>query len=546
MSNTPFPESLRQEAILEGFLASDSYWTDVYLSEGVAEGCTVFAAFTTPAVREEVLQKPEWDSLIGDGKPGFALHSDGSVDYCRHSCYRDRALPIVITNDNHGIGAPIRPEIVEEFRHLMEFRPNSDHTEFHRLNRDGTLEPAAEVSERGVRIRTKFLRQYQAAKQLDLVLFIESSAWQRGDHIAGFESVYGADRYEIAGTEHRLRMWPVLHRRRRGDETVTVLMGKRIIAAPPQELAGMWPWHEHDAEQFQEFIIGEDELGRPVSHICDHRLLANDFGANPDAPNYRTPVWFRREVLQRYYADLDKYEVTDGRLSCGGLWSVRIDNDNSDGHVMVWLGDLGRDIPATERDHWKTHNVVLPKLASPAAIRRQLLGQWTDAESPVFVFKQEYRRFREAWREQFDWDLLSELEGPNELALDRLRTPLNDTDKEFEDQVKDLNLVLVEALNSKRLASLVTGDSHGLKSIALLERWLRDLGYPALDRDIGFLRTLQEVRSLSSHLRSRKHEERLRKLGVTDDRVTTMHRFFDNATTMLQALRSFAGGTEAD
>ncbi|MCY3891905.1 MAG: hypothetical protein OXF65_01265, partial [Acidimicrobiaceae bacterium] len=271
----------------------------------------------------------------------------------------------------------------------------------------------------------------------------------------------------------------------------------------------------------------------------------NNFGANPDAAHYLTPVWFRPEVLQRYYADTYKYVITDGHLSCGDLWSVRIDNDNSDGHVMVWLGELGRRIPATERDHWKAHNVVLPKLASPTAIKRQLLGQWADAESPVLVLKQEYARFREAWHAQFDWDLLCELDGPNEQALERLRTPLNATDKEFEDQVKDLNLVLVEALNSKRLRSLATGDTHGLKSIALLELWLRDLGYPALDRDIGFLRTLQEVRSLSSHLRSSKHEQRLRELDVTEDRAATMHSLFNSATTMLRELRSLATEIEA-
>lgn len=545
MSETPFPEPLRQESVLQEFLAPDPYWTEVYRFEGALDGRTVFAAFATPAIRPQILRQPEWNIHLGDGKPSFARHSDGTIDYYRHGSRRKSVLPLVITNENHGIGTPILPEIAEEFRHLMEFRPNADHTEFHRLNRDGTLEPAAEVSERRVRIRTKFLRQYQAARQLDLVLFIDSTVRVLGDHTGGFESAYGADHKEIMGVGHRFRLWPThLSCGRREDETVTVLMGKRAIAAPPRELAGMRPWDEEDAERFQEFIIGEDELGRPSSHTCDHEQLANSFGANLDAPHYLTPVWFRPEVLQRYYADTDKYDITDGHLSCGGLWSVRIDNDNSDGHVMVWLGDLGRDMPATERDHWKAHNVVLPKEPSATAIRRQLLGQWADAESAVFVFKQEYRRFREAWREQFDWDLLRELEGSNEQALERLRTPLNATGKEFEDQVKDLNLVLVEALDSKRLRSLATGDTHGLKSIVLLELWLGDLGYPALDRDIGFLRTLQEVRSLSSHLRSSKHEQRLRKLGVTDDRTATMHSFFTSAITMLRSLRSLA--TEID
>ncbi|MEZ5431153.1 MAG: hypothetical protein R3F31_08240 [Verrucomicrobiales bacterium] len=31
--------------------------------------------------------------------------------------------------------------------------------------------------------------------------------------------------------------------------------------------------------------------------------LANYFGANPDALNFLTPVFFRPEVLAKYYAD---------------------------------------------------------------------------------------------------------------------------------------------------------------------------------------------------------------------------------------------------
>ena len=547
-SNVPFPESLKQESQLETFLEDDTYWTEVYLSEGLA-GRALHAAFTPITMRGEVLESEIWESAIGDGRPGFVVYGGGHTGYYRHGCRHDDALPITIKNSNYGIGPPVLPEIVEEFRHLMELRPNSDHTEFYKLMPDGTLDPAALVSESSVRIRTKYLRQYQAARQLDLVRFMDSRVWEPGNHTASFTATYGNDLREIVGPNYRLRMWPYYgqpHLSR--DATVTLLMGKRVIPAPPRQNAGMWPWNEHDIEEYQEFCIGEDELGTPITYTCDPDCLANYFGANPDAPHYLTPVWFRPEVLQKYYADPKKYEVADGNLSCGALWGVHIDNDNSDGFVMVWLGDLGRDIPATECLHWKAHNIVLPRVGSSTAIKRQILGQWADPESPAFVFKQKYALFQDVWREQHDWDLFRELTGPNAHTFERIRTPLDGTDREFEDILKDLHLVLIESLNPTQLKANISGDTKSMKSISLFERWLEELDYPplSLERDTGFLRALNEVRSLCSHLRSRAHEQRLSELGVTQDRIATIGRYYQQSIAMLDNLRTFFGVTGGD
>lgn len=531
------PDELKQESVLREFLHGDRYWTDVYLSEGIADGRAVYASFAPPQIREELLADYNWDCHIGDGTPGFTQYGDGRVEYFRHGCEHDRMSPLVIVLSNSGIGPKILPEIAEEFRHLMELRPNREHTEFHRLLDDGSLELAAEVSESCVRIRTKYLRQYQAAKQLDLVRYIDSRVWAPGDHTASFEAEFGCEQPTIIRPDRHFCMWPFyggtsLSR----DETVTVLMGKKVIPAPSQEHADMWPWDRRDAEDYGEFIIDEDEYGQPIMHTCDH----NQLGPNTEAgtPDYLTPVWFDREVLRKYYADTDKYEVTDGYLSCGGLWGVQIDNDNSDGNVMVWLGDIGRDIPAGERGHWKAYNIFLPRPGSDTYIRRQLLGQFASAQSPAFAFKREYARFRDAWRNELQWELLRELTGANAEALERLRTPLNGTVKEFEDLVKDLNLVLVESLDSRQLKSRVQGDTKDLKSIGLLERWLEESGYPSVQREISFLRTLQSVRSQGSHLRSSEYEERLRKLGVGDDRVATIHGYYGSGTTLLNGLSS--------
>ena len=109
-------------------------------------------------------------------------------------------------------------------------------------------------------------------------------------------------------TSLSIHVGDVMHDRQR---PCSVLDGTKVVPAPPQEKAGVWPFAEHK-ETYHDFIIGEDADGEPVKHTCDPEQLANYFGKNPDAPHYLTPVYFRREVLKRYYEHPSKYSMRDG------------------------------------------------------------------------------------------------------------------------------------------------------------------------------------------------------------------------------------------
>ena len=87
------------------------------------------------------------------------------------------------------------------------------------------------------------------------------------------------------------------------------------------------------------------------SDTSDPAKLSNYFGANPEAPHYLTPVFFKKEVLQRYLSHPDRYSVEDGYLRCQSLWGMAIDNHHKD-YVSAYLGDLGRDLPEAEQNHW--------------------------------------------------------------------------------------------------------------------------------------------------------------------------------------------------
>jgi hypothetical protein len=82
-------------------------------------------------------------------------------------------------------------------------------------------------------------------------------------------------------------------------------------------------------------------------------------------------------VLQKYYDNPEKYSVEDGYLRRSGSWGLRMDNDSPD-RVVVFLGDLGRDLPKSERDYWRSFNVAPEGSMSQTGIRRALLERVMD------------------------------------------------------------------------------------------------------------------------------------------------------------------------
>lgn len=84
---------------------------------------------------------------------------------------------------------------------------------------------------------------------------------------------------------------------------------------------------------------------------------------------YLTPVTFKKEVLQRYLAKPNLFEIREGYLGCRGLWGIEIDNHHKD-CVIVYLGDIGRDLPEQEQVYWKSFNIVGEESLSMEAFQR--------------------------------------------------------------------------------------------------------------------------------------------------------------------------------
>ena len=458
---------LEQQTIITNFFANgDGPWTVVYdewSEEGVRNGGQ-FIALSQPTLREKILADAGWDVRKGEGIPGFVMSGD-EVSY-----YRSASLPefepLVILQEFFGV-VPDVVNISEDFRYLMRLWLDDKSGNYYQIQEDGGKELVVRVSGERIEIRTPVLKRYLAARQLDAVMYIDSNVSADFDgelsalsdldtDVISAERLTCLSRNVWRDSSQRSRVW-------------TRLLAKRILEHPSREKCGIWPWDDIAPDEYPEFIIGENDSGEAISWTCSPESLRNYHGKNPDAPHYLTPVYFKPEVLKRYYED-DGYEVRDGYLSCGSQWGVSIDNGCL-GYVSVFLGDIGRDIPQSHWNHWKAYNTPPLGGMSRSAILRSYFNQSVASDNPEHKFKRAFTDLQDEWEEVWGWRLHRKGEGLDAGVLARLHIPVNESETEFRTQSLNLALIMVDLLNEKCLNQEISKVS-GERGIDKLRRFI--------------------------------------------------------------------------
>jgi hypothetical protein len=532
MGSMATDDDIRQLKIREDFdsLGSGPWMTvcDSWHVDGTSNG-GVYCALSRPKDRPRIVSKSSWDLSKGHGFPGFIQTRAGGrmvTKYRRFATFDDLE-PLIFFRTFHA-ARPSYAELSEEFRHFHNLADEGG-GRYVKIDDDGVEVVAAEVKGKKARIRSELVRQYQAARQLDLVLYIDSVVYfepEDAERVAAarIQEASSTSVVNLHGSDKSF-----------GDKPFSRFLAKRVLPPPPRSFSGVWPYEKKD-DYFPEFIIGVNEFGAPVTHNCDPDRLANYFGANPEAPQYLTPVYFSRDVLQKYYDQPGKHSVEDGYLRRAALWGLRMDNDLHD-HVVVFLGDLGRDLPAHERDYWRSFNVRPGSGISETAWRRGFLAEFADPQSPDMQFRHAYGRFRAAWRARFGWDLLRDPNAEDEHILQRVRVPLTANQNEFDSQALDIAKLMVDALNDRKITSLVSPRPEDAKSIDKLEAWLRQENDPAVELNIATLRRIQALRSRSSaHRKGKDYQLFLTKTFGASDVNDILPQLLSDATQVLERL----------
>lgn len=480
-------------------------WLTVYSNTNYdKEDSPCFYCALLPQSRiKKALSDQSWDMSIGDGLPGFEFVFQDGKEIGTYARFSSSGIePLVISRSFHGMKPDYR-EISEEFRLYFNLYCDVRKGKYLFIDENGDDEVVIIMEENEIKIKLRLIKEFLSAKNMQLALYFditrhsskslsENGLKPENEVISGEDYIYSRwlDNYENFGTRAK---W----------KTVSLLMGKKIIGG----LKDFQPKLIARNKEYTEYAIGVDENGKERLFTCNEEHLANYFGKNPDSPHYLTPILFKRDVMLKYYSQPSKYIINDGHLTCGGMWSLPIDNNHSE-YISVFLGDLGK-LEHKEQLYWKGFNVAGKGTVSHVAWERAFMGEFANPEKSDLYFKQKFSSFKKKWQEEKGWDLFLPLSEADEHCLSTLRIPLTNEQKEFDEQVLSITKIMIDSLNEKELSKGLTLDTAA-KGLDKLEAFFtfKNISFEEM---MIFLRSLQNLRSACVAHRKGKQYEKIKK-----------------------------------
>lgn len=500
----------QKRAFIKEHLGDES-WIQVYDYSRNEQDTKIFYSGLIPnECVTEALQNTNWEVDISNGFPGCVRFGDGTVEYSRFGIAD--AEPLVFIRDYVGF-KDSHAEISEEFRFFHNLYYESRRNEFLKFDESGEEQTIICFQNKAILIRLREIRQFLAIKEAHLALFFEYVHHSNLD----ISTVPGDQERVEYKDERTIYEFGVTEAFSHSNySTVSYLRGKKLILPYPKSKSGVWPYSEDETEIYEEFQIGETPDGDPITFTCNWKKLADYFGANPDAPHYLTPVYFKRDVLQKYYSDPERFSVEDSYLRCGESWGVRMDN-NHENVVIVYLGDLGRDLPAKERAYWKVFNIPPRGSLSTTKHMRDFLGIPFDPQGRDLKFKQRYQQLNQKWKAKYGWSLFRELSSEDFHFFQNLRVPLNNGQSEFDWQILTLAKVLIDALNEKEIEKNISSIPDPPKGIAKFSVFLEEKNFVGCQEGLALLRDIQNIRSSSvAHLKGSNYSKLVKKLQLSE------------------------------
>lgn len=455
--------------------ATGGEWVTVFSNK---KNELIFCAFVLNKKVKEILDDSEWD---------LNLASKSNKGNIKNLVYRRYFYGI---KDKYY-------DICEDFRLYLNLYEDKNRNIFIKINDNGDDEEVIWIKGDEVKVKKRYLNEYLVNNDLSLAIYFNidrfsNKTLQKLNLVCKSEIIRDTDyifKLIITDEDEFLQ---------NGFESAGLLTGKRVIK-PNISL-------RKEAENYEEFIVDIDENGNKILSTCNPDKLANFDGKNSKSYNFCTPVPFKKEVLNKYYDDTEKYIVKDGHLLCGGLWSLRIDNNNND-YISVFLGDLGQSLAYEEQKYWRSFNILTKGKISEVNWQRNFLCEFTDPQVPDLYFKYKFEEFQKNWKDKFGWDLFKSLSKNDRHCFNSIHSLSDENNyQEFDKQVGFLVKVLIDSLNEKKLKQFIKLE-EGDKGIRKLEKFLKLQGF-IFEEMLIFMRNLQKLRStFSAHRKSEKSKK---------------------------------------
>lgn len=494
-------------------------WVTVYSHHDAADGRpSVFACFADLARKQEILAGDDWLKHASSFSPGFCVCAD---DVTYHDG-RDEGYDFIVAEQYFYPLDQAQILVNQEFVMLFELYRGEDGC-YYSVDKCGEREKVVDFAGDEVRVRTKYILRFIVAKQCFFVYFVDARLASSSNYPLGStECISESD--EVGGNYH-IGQWYTSDI----DEgyLLSMLYARSFIEPDDVETCGVWPFDEKN-ERYPEFVIGERPDGSLVRYTCDPNKLGTYFDKEPRAPHYLTPVFFKPAVLDKYRSS-PHFDVSERHISCGSQWRCEIDNVDPD-RVMVYLGDLGRDLPESERTHFLSFEMSpVDQRISDEVFKTDLLNMWVkDPSGPVSMLMRARMELDKAWRKRFGLALYRPFHRADEGILEQIHIPSGNGESEFESVTMALTRALVDYIDE---SALKDADAKG--SINKLEAFLSGNDIVI---DLKPLRDLQNLRSAgAAHGKGSKYD-RLYGDVVTEDHREDAKRLIARLTTMLNEL----------
>ncbi len=215
-----------------------------------------------------------------------------------------------------------------------------------------------------------------------------------------------------------------------------------------------------------------------------------------------------------------------------------------DGLIEVYLGDLGRVLPAEERDHWLSFNVPPSGGRDEGRFDRDILGRWTDGPpDPLRGLFAAREHFSTALGTLLGQAVYKPWHPADQIAFEGLHMPTSSEQHEADTLILLLAKGVIDYLNVKALRRLPSVTDVRAQSIKCLETWVSSSGGDS-DTLIRPLRVLQGLRSTGpAHLRGKDWYATLTRAGL--DALRPDEQFVQVPTLTGDALSALAQHAEA-
>jgi hypothetical protein len=308
--------------------------------------------------------------------------------------------------------------------------------------------------------------------------------------------------------EYHERKPEIYYRMSRDADTASYLRGFQIIrpAVSKKDIIRRHGIGEPTERQYATFIAHDLKHDVVRECSCDPRLLGNYF-VKSDLPYEISPVFFRPEVLQRYKADTEKYQLHDRSISCRHAWRLETYDVNEAGQVHTYLKYFSY-LPYEEQSYWKVFNEAPKGPISRRAFQTDFKGEFDSEYDPLRSLR---RILLELHESQVSWWTLR---GSN--LFEKVHYPVTTAADEWAKELHALDKLVVEGFVMDDLRARATGlgrtvDSQW-KSLKLLEQMLCHLGSDEdqIRKIVEPLREVNFLRSKISGHTSGKEAERIK------------------------------------